>query len=306
MATILIAGGTGLIGAHLSTALHKVGHSVRHLSRKVTTNSPYPAFEWNPDSGQLDAQALDDVDVVINLAGAGIADKPWTQGRKEIIISSRVKSTRLLKEAIQQRPVGNRPSLYISSAAIGYYGDRGSEWLDETSKPGTGFLAESCTAWENAIQEIAGLPDCRLVVFRIGLVLTTKGGALPKLLLPVKLGASPLFGGGHQWYSWIHIDDLTGLIQYAIQHHEMKGVFNAVSPNPLTQRDFMVQLSRAAKKPTLRFSLPAFFLRLIMGEMADTILGSSRVSAEKALESGYSFAFTELKSAVTDLLERRI
>lgn len=306
MSTILIAGGTGLIGAQLSARLLQEGHDVRHLSRKASPNSRYPIFEWNPDAGQMDPKALEGVDVVINLAGAGIADKPWTQGRKEIIISSRVKSTQLLKEAMLRMPQEKRPAVYISSAAIGYYGDRGSEWLEESSKPGTGFLAESCIAWENAIQEVALEGICRTVILRIGLVLTTRGGALPKMVLPVKWGVAPLFGRGDQWYSWIHIDDLTRLIQYAIQQPDLKGVFNGVSPNPIRQRDFMIQLGKAAGKHTLRFSLPVFALQLMLGEMSDTVLSSSRVSAEKAVRAGFQFKFTDLRSAIVDLLERKI
>ena len=303
MATILIAGGTGLIGKRLSLLLEAAGHTVRHLSRKAQPDAHFPAFSWNPDLGEIDARALEGVQAIINLAGAGIADKPWTNGRKETIISSRVRSTLLLRDALLKHP--SKSITYISGAAIGFYGDRGAEWLDENTLPGNGFLSESCMAWENAIKEVAAT-GVRTVVFRIGLVLSTKGGALPKLLLPLQFGLAPYFGKGTQWYSWIHIDDLCRMFQFAMDQPAMSGIYNACAPHPVPNKAFMHHLSKAYEKTSWIFSTPAPVLRLILGEMADTVLYSSRVSTEKIIQAGFHFTHPVLEEAVRNLRTQQV
>ncbi len=301
MPTVLIGGGTGMIGQRLSELLSEKGYTVFHLSRKQNLKAQYPAYQWNVENGTIDEQAIQKADYIINLAGAGIADKPWTTARKKVITESRTKSTLLLKESVFKY----QPNLkaYLSASAIGYYGDRGNEMLTEHSESGqTGFLTKSTLAWEDAIQEVAKL-GVRTVGVRIGLVLSTKGGALPKLLLPTKLGTGGYFDSGSQWYAWVHIDDVCRLFIYALENETMSGFYNATAPHPETNKEFTQKLGEALGKRLLMIPAPAFALRLGMGEMADTVLGSARVMPEKTLASGFEFQFPELIPALKDILE---
>ncbi len=301
MPTVLIGGGTGMIGQRLSELLSEKGYTVFHLSRKQNLSAKYPAYQWNVENGTIDEQAIQKADYIINLAGAGIADKPWTATRKKVITESRTKSTLLLKESVLQY----QPNLkaYLSASAIGYYGDRGNEVLTENSEPGeTGFLTESTLAWENAIQQIAQ-QGVRTVGLRIGLVLSTKGGALPKLLLPTKLGTGGYFDSGNQWYAWVHIDDVCRLFIHALENETMSGFYNATAPNPETNKDFTQKLGEALGKRLLLIPAPAFALRLGMGEMADTVLGSAKVMPKRTLTSGFEFQFPELIPALKDVIE---
>lgn len=303
MASILLAGGTGLIGSRLSQLLQRKGHTVSLLSRRASNSGPVPAYEWDPARGLIDHEAVRLSDVVINLAGAGIADVRWTDARKREIIDSRVNSARLLLESFLH--TGHTPQCYLSGAAIGYYGDRSDTILEENAAPGRGFLAESCIEWEKAVQEIAGA-DIRTVVFRIGIVLSTQGGALEKMLLPARLGAGTYFGDGSQWYSWIHIDDVCRLFIHAIEHPDMAGTYNAVAPNPTPNKAFAAALMQAMNRPQILVPAPAFALRFAMGEMADVVLNSTRVSSKKTEQTGFRFDFPELEPAILDLLVRKI
>lgn len=301
MPTVLIGGGTGMIGQRLSELLNEKGYTVFHLSRKQNLSAKYPAYQWNVENGTIDEQAIQKADYIINLAGAGIADKPWTTARKKVITESRTKSTLLLKENVLKY----QPNLkaYLSASAIGYYGDRGNEVLTEDSEHGqTGFLTESTLAWENAIQQIAQ-QGVRTVGLRIGLVLSTKGGALPKLLLPTKLGTGGYFDSGNQWYAWVHIDDVCRLFIHALENETMSGFYNATAPNPETNKDFTQKLGEALGKRLLLIPVPAFALRLGMGEMADTVLGSAKVMPKRTLTSGFEFQFPELIPALKDAIE---
>ena len=299
MPNILIAGGTGLIGQRLSQILTEKQHQVFHLSRHPKPSSKYPTYKWDIDKNYIDQEAITQADYVINLAGAGVADQRWTPQQKKRIIDSRVKSTRLLLSSFNR--YDHSPKAYLASAAIGFYGDRGSEWLDERAGPSNGFLSESCQAWENAIKEVsdAGIPTLTL---RIGIVLTKKGGALEKMLLPIRFYTNTYFGDGQQWYSWIHIDDLCQLFVQGIEQG-WQGVYNGVAPNPSTNKDFAVALAKGMNRPALLFSTPAFILKTAMGEMAEILLNSSRVSAKKAMEKGFEFRFPTLEDALNDLLD---
>ena len=299
---ILIAGGSGLIGRRLSQLLLSAGYEVCWLSRNASGIAPVQVFQWNISEGFIDPTAFENTSIVINLAGAGIADKPWTAERKELIINSRVQANQLLAKYIEQYPI----ELYIASAAIGYYGDRDSTLLTEDSPPGTsGFLVESCLAWENAIKPIMKQAQ-RTVVLRIGLVLSTKGGALPKLALPTTFFMGNYFGSGQQWYSWIHIDDLCNLFIWSIENPSVKGTYNAVGPSPLTNKGFTKEMMKAFKKGSITFPIPAFLLRMILGEMADTVLSSSKVSAQKVVDEGFTFQYPTLIPALSDLYQRKI
>lgn len=303
MKTVLIGGGTGLVGARLSLMLEEKGYKVLHLSRRQNLSARFPAYAWDPLKGTIDMEALGKADVIINLAGAGIADARWTEKRKQLIIDSRVKSTRLLKTGIQK--CGARPEAFISAAAVGFYGDRGEEILTEASAPGNGFLSESCVEWEKAIAEPV-VEQLRTVWLRIGIVLSAKGGALEKILIPVRFGIGGYFGDGRQWYSWIHLDDLCRMFIYALENKELEGVFNAVAPAPVRNKDLVIATGTALGKSLLMIPGPEFAMRLAMGEMADTIFSSTRVSADKIRQTGFSFNFPELLPAISDLVKRKI
>lgn len=304
MKNILIAGGTGLVGNRLSYLLTQKGYQVSHLSRQANPQAVYPAYRWDLDDFFIDETALQNADHLINLAGAGIADKRWTDARKRLIIDSRVKGNELIGQKITQFP--NIKS-YVSASAIGYYGDRsGKKRLSESAPPGDdGFLSESVRLWEQSIEQVVAT-GIRTVVIRIGIVLSTKGGALEKLLLPFNVRLGTYFGDGQQVYSWIHIDDLCRQFIRAIEEETMNGIYNGVAPNPVTNKVFTEVTAHALDKPSLILPAPAFAMRLAMGEMADVVLSGSNVSSEKIEAEGFSFEFPNLEGAVRDLVKRGI
>ncbi len=301
MQHVLIAGGTGLIGTRLSEMLVAAGHRVSHLSRRAQPNGTYPTYQWDVERGTIDDAALEDADVVINLAGAGIADKPWTPARKQLIIDSRVNSTRLLREAIQRAT--HKPKLYLSGSAVGFYGSRGDELLKEDSPAGEGFLSQSCAAWELAAREVAAT-GIRTVALRIGIVLSTRGGALEKMLLPLRFFLGVYFGNGRQWYSWIHIEDLCRMFIHAIENEHLQGTYNAVAPHPASNKSLVQALAAAFGRPALILPAPAFAMRLAMGEMAAVVLDSTKVSSQKITSTGFRCEYPTLLHAVNDLLTR--
>jgi uncharacterized protein (TIGR01777 family) len=304
MATVLIGGGSGLIGQRLSVLLTEAGHEVRHLSRRERPFSLFDTYRWDVKNGEIDPAALSGVTHVINLAGAGIADSRWTESRKKLIISSRTESTRLLKRAIRE----HQPPLkaYIAGTANGYYGDRGSEWLTEDSGPGKGFLSTSTQTWEAAVQEIPAELNLPILIIRTGIVLSTTGGALPKMLLPLQAFTSTYFGDGSQYYSWIHLDDICRIFMRGVTDDQFRGVYNGSAPEPVTNKQFAQALIDATEKNAVLLPAPAFALRLALGDMADTVLSSTRCSAQKLLDHGFEFEYADLVSALRDLLERQL
>jgi len=304
MPQVLIGGGTGLIGQRLSQLLHDAGYQVRHLSRSANPNAKFPAFQWNPMEGSMDVTALDGVDFIINLAGAGIADEPWTKERKQLIIDSRVKSNALLFN--QLKASGKKVKAFLAASAIGYYGDRGSDLLTETSDPGSsGFLAASCIAWEKAFEPIASVSDRHLII-RIGIVLSTKGGALEKMLIPFRFGMGNYFGDGQQYTSWIHIDDLCRLFIEGIKNQNMNGTYNGTAPEPVTSKGMAQAIKEAKNSIVPIVPVPAFALRIGLGERVEMLTGSARVIPERALESGFEYQYDDLVGALKDLLDRKI
>ncbi|NJL75114.1 MAG: TIGR01777 family protein [Saprospiraceae bacterium] len=256
------------------------------------------------NSKTIDEEAIQQADYLINLAGAGIADKSWTEERKKLIISSRVHSTLTFKKYIEASP--NQFKAYIAASAMGFYGNRGDEILTETSEPGeTGFLAQSVIEWESAIQEVMKT-NIRTVALRIGLVLSTKGGALPKILIPARLGVGSYFGDGQQWYAWIHLDDICRMFVYAVENQATKGFYNATAPNPLRNKTFVVAIGEALGKPQLLVPAPVFALRLGLGELADAVLSSARVLPKRMEEAGFEFQFKTLVPALQDLFHRSV
>ena len=305
MSKVLIAGGTGLVGNRLSQLLMEKGYEVTHLSRKKNLKSPYPTFVWTTSKNFIDERAFENVAYVINLAGSGIADALWTKSRKKSIIDSRVETTALLTKYIQK--LDKKPKAYLAAAAIGIYGNRGDEELTEASTIGKkGFLVDSCIEWENAIRLADEQNGIRTAALRIGIVLSTKGGALPKMTLPINFFTASYFGDGAQWYSWIHIDDVCNMFIKLMEDESMKGFYNGTTPNPLTNKDLTKQLVKALGKRALVIPAPATALRLAMGEMADVVLNSNKIFPARMEMAGFDFQFPEFQAAIQDLVKKNI
>lgn len=298
MGYILIAGGTGLIGTRLCELLEEKGYETALLSRQ-NAGGKKKTFAWDLSKGVLDPEAIRNASAVINLAGAGIADTWWTPARKRVLIQSRTQSTALLGKMLQSAP--NRVETYLSASGIGIYGNTGDTWVDENAASGNDFLAECTRAWETAFGELER-PALRTAAIRIGVVLSPKGGALAKILLPFRFRVGAWFGKGSQWYSWIHIDDLCRLFIHALENPAIHGKYNAVAPQPVTNKEFTKTIGKVLGGPHLIVPVPSFLLRAGMGEMADAVLNSNRVSCKKIEASGFSFRFPELEPALRDLL----
>lgn len=296
---VLATGSSGLIGSALLSSLSPAGHRITRLVRSQP-RAEAGEFYWDPQTGQLDAAGLERADAVVHLAGESIAER-WTPQKKVRIRDSRVKGTRLLCDALAR--LENPPRVLVNASAIGYYGDRGDAVLQEESAPGSGFLAEVCREWEGAT-ESAARAGIRVVRLRIGVVLSRKGGALARMLLPFRLGAGGRIGSGKQYMSWIAIDDLVGAIQHTLTTPELQGPINAVSPNPATNSEFTKTLGKVLGRPTL-LPMPAFAVRLAFGQMGeDLLLASSRVQPVRLEASGFAFRFAELEGALRHVLGR--
>jgi uncharacterized protein (TIGR01777 family) len=295
---ILVSGSTGLIGSFLAPCLKGAGHRVTRLVRTAPRPGE-PAVVWEPDRGKLNPADLEGTDAAIHLAGENIASGRWTREKKERIRSSRSLGTRLLSDAISQ--LSRPPCVLISASAVGYYGNRGEEILREDSPAGSGFLAEVCREWEAATIS-AAKRGIRVVNLRIGMVLTSAGGGLARMLPPFRMGLGGKIGSGRQYLSWITIDDLVRTIFHVLNTDSLRGPVNAVSPDPVTNLEFTSTLGRVLRRPTV-FTLPAAVARLVLGEMADqTLLASTRVEPAKLKASGYVFRHPELSGALRFLL----
>lgn len=301
-ATILITGGTGLIGTRLSERLAAMGYRVIHLSRRRNLDAAFLAYAWDVNAGTIDDEALQQADYIVTLAGAGIADERWTARRKQLIIDSRVKGIQLI--ASRLKALNLRPKAVIGASAIGYYGDAGQAMLDESAAAGNDFLAHSVEAWEAAYDSIAAL-GIRNPKLRIGIVLSTQGGALAKMLPTYKVGFGTYFGDGQQVYSWVHIDDVCGMFIHAIRHDHMTETYNAVAPQPVTNKALAAAIATAKGMNEVVFPAPAFALKLALGEMAAVVLSSSNLSAQRILDAGFAFEWGELVPALRDLIEHK-
>jgi uncharacterized protein (TIGR01777 family) len=295
---ILITGSTGLIGSELCSFLTANNHQVLRLVRRTPAGSD--EIGWEPSSGKLDTGALEGIDAVIHLAGENIAGGRWTAERKRRIRESRINGTRLLAQALGR--LSNPPRSLISVSAVGYYGNRGEEVLVEENGPGTGFLSDLCREWEKAT-EPASAKGIRVVIPRLGIVLSSKGGALAQMLPVFRLGIGGRIGSGRQYISWIAMDDLLGIFNHAIHCESLRGPVNVVSPNPVTNLEFSKTLGRILSRPVL-FAMPSFAARAVFGEMADqALLASARVSPAHLKDSGYPFRFPELEAALRHALQ---
>ncbi|MBD1398395.1 TIGR01777 family protein [Pontibacter sp. JH31] len=292
---ILITGGSGLIGSRLSEMLIDQGYEVAHLSRSPDKFSHYKSFRWDVKEPYLDENAITYADYIIHLAGAGLADEKWTNARKKEILRSRVDSTQLLLDSL--RKCDHHVKGFISASGVGIYGDAGDQLMSEESTYGEDFLAEVCKAWEASVWQIKDL-GIRTVIMRTGIVLSDKGGALPQMARPVKLMAGAPLGSGRQYMSWIHIDDLCRLYIRAIEDTHFEGVYNAVAPHPVTNKEFTKELAESMHRPLVLPKVPSFALNLMLGEMSEVVLTGQRVSANKVMHTGFTYEYNYLEEAL--------
>ncbi len=299
---ILVAGATGLIGKQLISKLVTQGYQVSILARKPISQKDVKVFLWDVYEQTIDNDALNGVDTIINLTGEGISDKPWTPKRKQQIIDSRTKAAELIFKAIKE--TNANVENYISASAVGIYGDRGDEILEEESKPGTGFLADCCIAWEKAADQGIAL-GIRVVKIRIGIVLSERGGALGTMEKPIKYFAGSGLGSGQQWMPWIHIDDLVNIFVHSIKDKNMFDAYNATAPSPVTNKTFTQVLGKVLNRPIWPFNVPKFVLKAILGEMSILPLISTNTSAQKILTTGFQFKYLNLEDALKVIYERK-
>lgn len=303
MSTILITGGTGLVGTRLTQMLLGKGHTVTHLSRSHSNNEQVKTYIWDIDSHMIEDEALTTADHIIHLAGAGIADERWTDQRKKGILESRTKSAALIIDRLKELKL--QPKSFISSSAVGFYGDRDHHILNEDDEPGTGFLSEVCVAWEAAVKPVEAL-GTRLVMLRTGVVLSTQGGALKEMEKPVKFHLGTYLGSGNQYYSWIHIDDLCRMYIAALENEQMRGPYNAAAPNPVRNKILTEAIADALNTKAIMLPAPTPALKLALGEMAATVLDSTRVSTNKIEATGFKFEHPEVNEALKDVYEKGI
>lgn len=302
MSKILITGASGLIGTRLTEMLLESGHEVAHLVRSKREGG-IPTFLWDIQRGYVDPKAFEGVDAVIHLAGAGIADKRWSKQRKKEILESRTHSTRVLVNAIQQSAPAVKT--FVSASAIGYYGFEDDEKIfKENDLPGRDFLANVVRQWEQEVDALANT-SIRTVKVRVGIVFSNKGGALKEIVKPVKFYAGAPLGSGKQKISWIHIDDMCGVFQRAVEDASFQGAINGVGPNPITNEDLTRKIARVIGRPVLLPNVPGFVLRLVLGEMADLVLKGNSVSNSKLESLGFKYKFNTVDEALYDLLGSR-
>ena len=301
MARILVSGVSGSIGTALLPSLASGGVEIARLMRVDSHVSPAAAMvtiPWDP-ARPIAPEAVSGFDAVIHLAGESIVGR-WTAAKKTKIRDSRVVGTRNLAEALAQ--ARNKPQLFVCSSAIGYYGDRGDEVLNEKSAPGTGFLAEVCREWEAATQPAADA-GIRTVQIRTGVVLSRKGGALGKMLPAFRMGVGGRLGSGRQWMSWIDVEDVASAIHHILKTDQLQGPVNMVAPKPVTNTEFTETLASVLSRPAI-FPVPAFAVKLAFGEMGETVLlASQRVEPLRLAASGCSFRFSELRASLENTLK---
>ena len=296
---VVVTGSSGLIGTALRPALGQAGHRMIPMVRSEAGGD---AVRWDPERGDIDAGGLEGVDAVVHLAGESIGNKRWNEAQKARIKESRTRGTGLLAGTLAK--LARPPKVLISGSAIGFYGDRGDEVVTESSRAGGGFLAELCVAWEGAAAP-AREAGIRVGHLRTGIVLSGLGGALPRMLLPFKLGVGGKLGSGSQWMSWIAIDDVAGAIVHLLGHDAPAGPVNLTAPNPVTNADFTRALGRAVRRPTV-IPVPKFGLKALLGgQMAEELLlFSQRALPTRLLDTGYTFTHPEIDDALRSALAK--
>jgi uncharacterized protein len=301
MPRVLISGGTGLIGSALTAALRADGLTVNHLVRRKEPTSP-GEVAWTPTSAIVDIAAMEGHDAVVHLGGANLAQGRWTKSRKQILRNSRVDTTRVLVDALAR--LQKKPSVFICASGVGYYGSRGDEILTEGSGNGSDFLGMTCRAWE-AEATRANSNGIRTVITRFGVILAAHGGALPAMVAPFKLGLGARLGSGKQWMSWITLPDVVAILRCAIEVPTWSGAYNVVAPSPVQNAEFTRVLAKVLHRPAF-LAAPAIPLRLVLGEMADSLLlASQRAEPAKLQASSYRYHQENLEAALHDMLGKR-
>jgi uncharacterized protein (TIGR01777 family) len=307
MPTVLITGGTGTIGKRLSELLVQKGYDViiltRHVSKENNGSSKMGYARWNIARGEIDKNAIAAGDYIVNLAGAGVAEKRWTDDRKRVILESRTQTAELLVKALREIP--NKVKAVVSASAAGYYGADDPETLregfTEEHKPSADFLGQVCKQWEASITPVKELGK-RLVFLRTGIVLSPESGAFTEFVKPLRFGVAPILGSGRQIVSWIHEDDICNMYLYAIEQESMSGAYNAAAPYPIPHRELMLTIAKTKRKIYIPLPVPAFALKLALGEMATEVLKSTRLNVGKISKEGYSFIYPKIQEAVASLL----
>ncbi len=303
MNNVLLVGGSGLVGKQLQKQLILKGYSVSVLGRTIASSNKVKSYQWDLAKNLINEDAIIKADYIINLAGAGIADKRWSKTRKKELVDSRVNSTKLLVETIKKR--NSKPKAFISASAVGYYGAINSDKIfSEDDLPTDDFLSNCCQLWENSSKDLESL-KIRRIIIRVGIVLSNKGGALTKMITPFKLGFGSTIADGKQYMPWIHIDDLCEIFIKAMENNEMEGAYNAASPNPSTNNEFGSILAKTLNKPIWIPNIPTFIIKFLLGEMSVLVTEGSRVSSNKILATGFTFKHSNLESALIDLLSKK-
>jgi uncharacterized protein (TIGR01777 family) len=298
---VLISGGSGLVGTALTESLRSEGHTVALLVRPDGDTSAGD-IRWDPASGFINTNAMEGADAVVNLNGASIGGGRWNSERKKILRSSRIEATRVLVDAFTR--LKQKPQVFVSASAIGYYGNRGDEVLTESSTSGNDFLADTCRDWETEALR-AQSSGIRTVVTRFGVILSATGGALTQMLPPFKLGLGGRLGSGQQWLSWIALEDVVGLLRAVISDEKASGPLNVVAPAPVRNSEFTQVLASVLHRPAI-LPAPAFALRLLLGEMADALLlASQQVHSERVPAATYTFRYENLEPALHAILSRK-
>lgn len=301
MQSILITGATGLVGQEIVKQCHDQNITVHYLSTsksKLEDQPNYKGFYWNPSSGEIDINCFKGVEVIINLAGATIA-KRWTNAYKEDILKSRVEALQLLYSTINTEKITIKH--LVSASAIGIYPNSLTHYYEEDFNDfDDRFLSNVVTSWEDEADQFKSL-NIKVSKIRIGIVLSEKDGALPKLVKPIRWFVGSALGSGNQWQSWIHIEDIAAIFMYVVKHN-LEGVFNAVAPNAVTQKDMVKSIAKEVKRPILLPAVPSFILKLVLGEMSALVLESQRVSSKKIEDLGFTFKYYQLQPALEDVL----
>ena len=297
----LVTGATGFVGQKLLAHLERRVVLSRNAAKARKTLAGFlpDVFEWNAEKQPAPAAAFAGVDAVFHLAGEPVAEGRWTEEKKRRLRESRVAGTRNLVDTLLK--LEKKPKVLVSASAVGFYGDRGDEILDEQSPPAHNFLADLCRDWENEARR-ATAAGIRVVSVRVGIVLGQGGGALDKMLLPFRMGVGSILGSGKQYMPWIHIEDLVNLLVFAADHEALRGPVNGAAPNPVTNAEFTKSLGRAVHMPTFFPAVPGFALRMMFGEFGDILLHSQRVIPRAALNAGYQFQFEHLDDALREIL----
>jgi len=298
--TVLITGGTGLVGKRLTQMLKAKGYSVMYLSRSKRQIEGVEVCHWDVKNGKIAVEALEKADYIIHLAGASVAGSRWTDAYKKEIMESRTRSTQLIRDSLQANKL--TPKAFIAASATGFYGDTAGKMVDENAQAGNDFLAEVCIAWEEETKQVTEL-DIRTVIVRIGVVLSEKGGALPQMAMPVKFFAGAPLGSGKQYVPWIHLDDLCQIFIHAMENMEISGIYNGVAPNSVTNEELTKSIAQALHRPMWPIGVPKILLKGVVGEMSDTVLANTRVSAEKIQKTGFAFDYPKIDPALRNLLQ---